>query len=249
MYRVAALKQIIFQAKIFPCNVYLWVILAIFLPSCNLVDANSPPTANDLQPLAVGNWWEYAIIRPQWQNPHQGTVREIVSYEIEAITNEGVFKAWAWRSDIDWGLLPEPNWLARNGDGGLYLMGGIADTDTFIINEIQYKYPAEPGDTWSVPRLSFSQTEYKFYISDTLEITLVDNKREVETPAGRFRCYVYYYRIPMGEDVLGYFGYYMFYSPGVGLIMQEEWGEHPSGNGEEGTLLSVILLNEYYLSK
>jgi hypothetical protein len=224
----------------------LCMLLSILFSGCYILEPDEP-VSDVLQPLAVGNWWEYEILRPQWPNPHQGTVREIVSEKLNVHINGVVYPTVAWNADINWEDFPEYKWLARNGDEGLYLMGGIAETDTFFMNELQYKYPAEVGESWQAPRLAFSRFDFKFYIADTLEVTLVDINKEVNAPAGNFRCYVYYFRVPIADDVLGYFGYYQFYSPRLGLVRQEEWAEHPSGNVEEHRLLSQLSLIDYHL--
>lgn len=225
-------------------NIILSLVIAILLTSCGIFDNDDNKLQEGvLQPFAVGNWWEYEIQR--FSEPD--TVREVVSELVEVTVGDETFISFAWNSEIDWGDFPEYIWLARNGDQGLYLMGGVAETDTLFINALQYKYPAEVGETWEVPQVSFSRTDYQFYISDTLSVTLIDNNRQIETPSGKYSCFVYYFQVSMGYDVLGYFGYYLYYKPGIGLVAQEEWGEHPSGNPDQNQLLSRLVLIDYHL--
>ncbi len=221
---------------------FVSIFLILLISGCYIVEPDEP--FNDvLHPLAVGNWWEYEILRPQWSNPNQGTVRETVTEKLEADINGIVYPVWGWNAEIDSEDFPQYKWLARNGDEGLYLMGGIAETDTFFMNELQYKYPAEVGESWEVPQLSFSRTDYRFYSSDTLSITLIDINRRVETPAGNFSCYVYNFQVSMGDDVAESFDYYLFYSPGIGLVIQEERGSR------DQRILSKLLLIDYNIVK
>ena len=128
---------------------------------------------------------------------------------------------------------PEYYWLYRNGEEGLYFMGGISDTDTLLINELRYKYPAEVGETWSVPRMSFSVEEEYFYIYDTLEVTLNDTGYKLETQAGVFTTEVYKFTVSNGEDVANDWDYYMYYRPSVGLVAQISTTENDIENIED----------------
>ncbi len=218
------------------------IYLALLSSGCYILEPEGP--VNDvLQPLAVGNWWEYEFLRPGWTNPHQGIVHTIVSEQIEVVVDGKTYTAWTWHDEQDHLIM----WLRRNGENGIYLMGGISDTDTLFTNELHYKYPARAGESWEFPLLVYDYTTNSFQISGTRKIKLIDNNRIVQTPAGDFRCYVYYFRISMGEDVPGgFFGYYQFYSPGVGLVVMEEWGESDSWP-EENRVLSKLALIDYHL--
>ncbi len=215
------------------------ILLAIIVASCGIFDSDDERVQEDvLKPLAIGNWWEYEVQR--FSEPD--TLREVVFEKIEMTIGSESFISFAWNSEIDWGDFTEYRWLARNGEQGSYLMGGIADTDTLFINALQYKYPAEIGDSWEVPQISFSRTDHQFYISDTLSITLIDNQ-QIETPAGKFSCLVYNFQVSMGYDVADYFDYYLYFSPGIGLIMQEERGLRNQN------VISKLVLIDYYLAR
>ncbi len=130
-------------------------------------------------------------------------------------------------------------WLYRNGEVGVYLMGGVAETDTLFTNELDKWYPAEKGQTWEVPQLSFSRENLTFYVSDTLHITLIDDNRKIETPAGTFECYVYKFTVSNGDDVIAKWDYFMYYSPGIGLVAQISATEHePEDIKEEMYLIN-----------
>lgn len=218
------------------------IIAVCFIAACELLRNNNKERSDVLRPMSVGNWWEYQVRRPQWQDSIQDTVREIISDKIEITLGAEVYTVWGWKPDLDQEANPNYRWLSRNDKDGLFLMGGISATDSIFINELHYKYPAEVGDKWSVPQLSFSRSEHEFYVSDTLHITLVDKNRELKTPAGTFLCYVYNFDLSAGEDVLEKLDYYFFYDPGIGLVKQEERGK------SDGRILSELILIGYEIN-
>lgn len=218
----------------------IFLLPVLLMAGCGLLDSDdSQILSGELMPLEVGNWWEYQINRPLRTNSPPDTVREVVSRAVTVEINGQSYTAFGWNADIDFSPLPEYQWLSRNGEDGLYKMGGIAGTDTLFINEISYKLKAEVGDSWQMTQVSFSRSDLEFYISDTLQVTLMDTDRVVETPAGTFRCYVYHFDVSMGYDVAERFDYFMFYSPGVGMILQEERGQ------SDNRLISELVLIGY----
>lgn len=116
------------------------------------------------------------------------------------------------------GTKPEFEWLHWNGDNGLYWLGGISTGDSLFIKTLGYKYPAEVGESWLVPILAYSRYENRFYIRDTLRFHVVATNEEIETPAGKFNCYVYKFSRKPADDVSQSWDYYDYYYPGVGLV-------------------------------
>lgn len=234
-------KPCISQRGLIPKNVNITVMkylsisviaLAVTLTACSLLGnaGNDPPDV--LRPLAVGNWWEYEI-RYIWTD----TLRYEVRRQVPVSVRGESYTAFAFNLVPFPAGVPEYYWLYRNGENGLYLMGGIAETDTLFINELEYRYPAKVGETWQVPQLAFSRSSFEFYVSDTLEITLVDDAREVETPAGAFRCYVYKFSLKPAEDVAAVWDYFMYYQPRVGLVMQKAVSQKSNETKEELILI------------
>jgi len=175
-----------------------------------------------LVPLEVGNWWEYQISGLNGSHLY----REKVFETLVVPTPGGSTIASAIA--VDNGQEPPHKWLRANGPLGYYILGGVAPSDTLFSASVVYAYPAKVGDRWKAKQLSFSRTTLKFYQSNILDITLVDNERVVVTPAGTFVCYVYRYVLDAGDDVVLDFVYYTYYSPTVGLIKQEERRENES---------------------
>lgn len=206
--------------------------------SCGLLDGDDRKKKSDvLMPLAVGNYWEYEYNYLSLKD----TLRYEVVKEIQVPWGDTSYTAYGFNLVPFPPGAPEYYWLYRNGEAGLYLMGGIADTDTLFMNDLEKWYPAAEGQTWEIPRLAFSRDSLKFYVSDTLDVTLIDTNRETETPAGTFTCYVYKFTIEFLEDGHPFtsWDYYMHYSPGFGLVAQTSIGiDDPDRFKEEMYLMN-----------
>lgn len=219
-----------------------FILILCLFAGCGLLGSDDERILSDeLMPLEVGNLWEYEVRNHLFQNPVVDTIRYEVTSEVQVALEGTSNNAYAFN------LLPftegmtEYHWLYRNTVDGLYLMGGIAETDTLFIDSIDKKYPAETGETWESPQVSFSRSDLEFYISDTLKITVVDTDRKVETMAGTFQCYVYHFEADQGEDVASNAQIFQFYSPGVGLIKQEDRRE------SDNELRSELVLIGYHV--
>lgn len=190
-------------------------ITTIFL-GCDLFSNEQQLQTGELIPLAVGNYWEY---ESTYLDIFKDTIRYEVTAKVQVPIGDTSYTAFA-ANFVPFPPDLEPYyWLRRNGAQGLYVMGGISDTDTLFLNEVEYKLPSEVGETIEAPQLSFSYDRFEFYISDTLNITLIDDVREIITPAGKFKCFVYKFSISNGDDVPRW-DYFFYYHPGIGLVAQ-----------------------------
>lgn len=213
---------------------FITILLFLAFSACGLLGEDKKGQPDELRPLAMGNWWEYEVTYSSIKDTLRYEVRKVETVSIEGET----YTAFGWNLVPFPENTPEYYWLQRNGENGLYTMGGIADTDTLFVNELSKKYPAEVGETWRVPQLAFSRSNLEFYVSDTLEITLVDNDRQVDTPAGTFLCYVYKFSLFPADDVPTLWDYFMFYKPGTGLIMQKAVSQLSNETKEELVLIN-----------
>lgn len=109
-------------------------------------------------------------------------------------------------------------WLRWEASDGVYVGGGISETNTLTTKLIELKYPAEVGDTWDVINISYSLSNKRFYISDTVKYTLIARDKEFTTPAGRFRCHVYQYSKRPADDIAAIWDYRYYFAPGIGLV-------------------------------
>jgi hypothetical protein len=169
-------------------------------------------------PLAVGNYWEYEFKYVGIEND----LRYEVTSAVEVPFGDTTYKAYAMNF-VPFPEVSQPYfWLRRNDSRGLQVMGGVSDTDTLFIDEVEYKFPSEVGETFNSTRIAYSRDRLEFYVSDTLKITLVDNDREIKTPAGKFTCFVFKYKQVFYEGDIPFevWDYYSYYTPGVGLVAQ-----------------------------
>lgn len=212
-----------------------------FFSGCDLFKNEQEIPVGDLMPFEVGNYWEY-------ESTYLGTIKDTVRYEVTAEVQVPIGDTSYTAYAVNF-VFPSPNgeqfyWLRRNGEQGLYVMGGVSNTDTLFMNEVEYKFPSEEGETIQAPQVSFSRERLEFYISDTLHITLIDKDREIATPAGTFECLVYKFSIDFLEEGVPFttWDYYLYYSTGFGLVAQISTTENnPEEIKEEMYLLDFMV--------
>lgn len=215
-------------------------LIAGLLASCDVFGGDDDPEVDTsvLLPLAVGNYWAYQTTWLDGAITDSSTVeitrRMPVTYEGEALT--------AFAESVRFNGLPPPEyeWLRGNGEGGLYMMGGIADTDTLVLRKLDRKYPAREGETWSAVRLVYRLSSTReFGVQDTVVVSLESTEEPIETPAGRFKCHVYKYSFRPANDVLEKWDVFEYYTPGVGLVKEVIRGQ------SDGRLLYDTVLYNY----
>ncbi len=218
-------------------QVLIFLCAATLLSGCNLFNNDQGKLSRELIPLAVGNYWIYETT---YLDVLKDTIRYEVTGEVQVPVGDTSYTAFAAN------FMPFPSdlepyyWLRRNGEQGIYTMGGISNADTLFMNEVEYKLPSEVGETIQTPQLAFSQERLEFYISDTLSITLIDDDREIVTPAGKFECYVYKFKVDFYEEevVFATWNYFMYYNSGIGLVAQISTTENkPEDTKEEMYLM------------
>ena len=198
-------------------------------------------TGPPLVPLAVGNYWRYE------RDYLGGAIRD--SFEA-SITGEITFRdrgtmrrafAEHFRHIRD-GSPPEFTFLRGNAEGGYYVFGGLARTDTLLTSLLNYRYPAKVGEKWPLVRLSFSNERREFYRRDPLTMQLVAKDEPFVTPAGTFRCHVYKFSFKPSDDVLEEWDVYEYYAPGVGRV-----GEVVRGQMDD-RVINKLTLYDYHLN-
>ena len=208
----------------------------MFISSCS----ENPIGIDDhkgLWPLDLGNEWIYEIIYPEWYN--YDIIMKINKKSNLNINSENYsVSERIYYASVD--PVPSHKSIYWTGPGGVYKMGGVSPNDTLKMKNLFLKYPAEIGETWEVPSLSYSQSDEEFYIKDTLTYMLVEKNVDFETPAGVFRCYVYEYTRKLeGSATPWVFKFY--YAPGIGLIGNVTTNIY--GNLKEKLLLKSYSVN------
>lgn len=174
-----------------------------------------------IHPLKVGYYWHYKTVALN-EDSTEGNEIEQVRFEITRrssnpqIPDEPLFhKVFVnpytnGRSEFEW--------LYRNYDDGLYLMGGKMSTDSVYAGIRLFKHPAAKGESWTSPHLLYNLIEREYQIPDSTVYTCIDTNAVFETPLGTFSCVVYYHRELLDEDVSAKSDLYEYYSSEVGLV-------------------------------
>ncbi len=213
--------------KLLTCSVLSISCLAttLFLPSCRKNPAASDQ-ADILLPLTIGNYWAYEQLTTRSGGGFISGLTD--SAKVANVgTTTVTFEGHSYRAAILQWFYPLGNptdfkWFYRNGDNGLYLLGGMSSTDTLVHKMLGYKYPAQEGDSWEIQRLLYNFYTQEFELEDTTTIyTCVATDEAFTTPAGTFTCYVYHHRVTIWEEPglpIEDWDYYEYYAPGVGLV-------------------------------
>ncbi len=147
-----------------------------------------------LVPLAVGNWWKYETTRRSGSKDSISwriTMEALLNYEGKAFS--AMAAGWYHEKDDTANVV---RWFYMNDSEGLNVVGGISSHDTMITKYIERKYPATVGDAWEFQELQYGifQGRGRFVFSEyTLLVSCIATDQLFETPAGTFRCYVYYF--------------------------------------------------------
>jgi hypothetical protein len=211
----------------------------LFGITCTQVTAPVTELPKELMPLTVGNKWRYLS---GLFNPPDTTIFEItrkMPVTIDSVT----YDASAYIYYRQGGTKPEFEWLHWNGADGLYWLGGVSGRDSLFIKKLGFKYPAEVGESWLVPILAYSRSDERFYIRDTLTFHVIATDEEIETPAGKFKCYVYKYSRKPADDVLERWDYYEYYFPGLGPVAFISRGQ------SDQRLIDRAVLYDYQMRK
>lgn len=173
---------------------------AIFLFSCN---GNDNPLVvvekkKEIIPLNVGNTWEYTITLYD----STGNVKN-TSIEYRQIISDTLVEGERWYKANFLGY-----YIANRSDGVWQ-------------RNLRFPYIGESQEL-SDP---FLRIPFPLELNESITIrsqtyTLLSNDIKVTVPAGTFTCYLY--RLNLPPSVGGVSEYFLYYSPGVGLI-KERW--------------------------
>lgn len=215
------------------CHRFLFLLLLPVLftqMSCSHVVEPIVPkeeSSNGILPLKVGYYWKYKNYYLKSDGSISGERIEegykITKYSSIKIETEEykVFHRISGYFDpsINQYRYGSDEWLFRNFDNGLYLMGGNYRNDSINTKLLWYKYPVKKGDTWKSPHLVYNLIEQKYMIKDSTIYTCTETDALFETPLGNFICVVYYHRVNYHDyDVYGIEDIFEYYTEGVGLV-------------------------------
>ncbi len=225
---------------------------------------------NPLNPGEVGSYWKYrgyydsAVWFRDSNWVYQGfeafninfsdsswevtdsTKREIVE-EVEATIGNVTYITKVFMNTKQ-GVQPRKEasrWLYWNGNDGIYSIGGYSILDTLFTKGIRIKYPVEAGEIWQGQDVFYTGAE--FFTRESIFTKCISVNETISTSIGTFECYVFVNRKIVAEDVNGFYDYYQYYSPDIGLICQVVLNIQPNELSTQG-FVSVLMLYDYYIN-
>lgn len=220
---------------LFRLTKYFLPIILLYFVSCE-DNGIEPINPEGIWPLKSGSFWLYKIEKPTWMSnvtlkmEITGTMTVNYggqNYTVAKMAFYGIGEP-----------MPEYQWLYWKGSDGVYFMGGVSPTDTFVVKELELKYPASVGDSWQYRSVAYSRDRKKFYISDTLTYSLVGKDVPFVTTAGSFKCYQYRFSQKPADDVGAIWDYNYYYSAGIGLIAEETKSQLDGSTKDKFVLLT-----------
>ncbi len=206
-----------------------------------------PLSTEGLIPLTVGNYWEYKLETYIYGD----TIPQIITnYTVQGITKKhyALFECNLYEAIVyDRSLGGPDEWLFWQDSTGYYGLGGMSDKDTLINKSLLWEYPVEEGESWKSLILFFNKATQKFEYGDTIKYTCVSTNRKFDTPAGKFSCYVFYYRTDIAPDVSGFYDVYDYVNPEIGIIGQEVFITIEEFRETESWLNKKAMLVDYFI--
>lgn len=246
----------------------LCLCLAVFLAGCDLLSGEEPPEGpapEELFPLEVGNRWMYRTwyLTPALSDTFVVEITDHLTFEHEGETLTAYVESRALLGEepLPW------RWLWGHGRDGLYLMGGLAPTDTMRAKLLNRRTPMRVGEEHRFARLAYGTgwtmggaPESRFYVSDdTSRVRLLAKNHPFETPAGTFKCHVYWYEFLPADDVNILWDVFEYHIPSIGKVAEVVKGGRnilePSStpkiipSSERDDIKGVYMLYDYRINR
>lgn len=170
-------------------------IALVFFCVCGKDKAADPSQTTQIMPLRLGNSWSY--LSEQFDINGHVISSEAITWSVQSDT---IIDSETWyRTIVLQNIDPYTTFFTNRSDGLWQKVSWEGDSDSHLA-----KYPALAGE-------AFSQTGM-----DSVTVELIN--KGVTVPAGSFICYKYHInQSQVNAD------YYSYFSPGVGLIMTEDY--------------------------
>ncbi|MFA6541038.1 MAG: hypothetical protein WCT99_05490 [Bacteroidota bacterium] len=238
--------------------------------NCNICRDTLENQINPLYPSSVGTYWQYKIYSAGQAGGDDsgwiyngfnsfnielkdGTWRED-SFSVEIkdkkfiCVNDTTYESYGYISypinSIDSNFI---YWAYWNGNDGIYRLGLYNNTYNFFHKGLYIKYPLKKGDKWNDKIVITNGND--FYLFEFINNECLSEMEILSTPAGLLPCYVIFRR-EKPEDIGGYYDYYEYYSPNIGLVCSVKKYTIPLLSGINGhwEIISVRFLEKYFLT-
>lgn len=183
----------------------------------------------ELFPLIENSWWKYKDSIPASDTSLQSMI-EVLGKEKLPVGNDTIEM-----SRLSWVNLNQTpfEYLMYSSDSGTVLYAGRSATDTMIVSQLLYFYPAAVGKSWYYKSLKYNITDGKFFLGDSATLSCTDTIVYIQVAAGIFECVEMSlkYTTEIDESISSSgvklpSGTYsitemLYYSPGVGYVKNE----------------------------
>lgn len=186
---------------------FVFWLCCLFAVSCNH-QTESPPCdeETDLWPLKTGNSWTYLRY---YFDPPDTIITQVTGTKSLIINGDTIIASIINNTTFYW-----------NGPEGIYYLGIRTYDDSLVAKKLnlEFRCNANVGDTWKVDRPVYSEKYPYNLIFETQTYTLLSKDEELETPAGKFSCYVYQYTKRAADDVLEFEDHQFYFAQGIGMV-------------------------------
>lgn len=166
-------------------------------------------------PLATGNSWTYEYQSGELANP---PFRALDTFYV-SITDMLYWRGY--RSNV-FGRREYTNVPPSRGtvygfqDSSLYVVGARHESESFRLESLRYKYPAEVGDTYDWIPVAYGPG--RWVIGDTIRVTVASLDAIVDGPTGVYETVMYEYEEPRPEGAGGGNRRREYLAPGLGVV-------------------------------
>lgn len=197
------------------------IVLTVLMVGCekeeNPVDPGERKT-DVVMPLAVGNYWSYtdSIFNTNGGFIARDSSRLVItgSASVQAQGAPAEVYFWNWMN-LRTGVADDWKWLTRNEPDGRYMYGGVSSKGTTVLGKyLAEKFPVTAGTTWQRVNIVARQ-DSTFALGDTVQMRCNSVDEPFPTPAGSFKCIVYYYQQTSGTAVRET---WLYFAPNVGYV-------------------------------
>ncbi|MBU0558767.1 MAG: hypothetical protein KKG93_04175 [Bacteroidetes bacterium] len=145
--------------------------------------------------------------------------------------------------------LKSPYWI---GDDGIYNMGIYVERKDSVFSKGLYIPSEIPlNENWG-GQIAYRIDGFLLQTKSVVERKCLSKNEVLITPMGAFECYVIFTRIWMADDIAGYYDYYNYYAPGVGMVCTIRLGGVTPGAFPDGEIQwwldYIAIINNYSIN-
>ncbi len=113
--------------------------------------------------------------------------------------------------------LKSPFWI---GEHGIYNMGIYVEGKDSVFNKGLYIPSEIPlNENWG-GQIAYRLDGFFLQTKSVVEGKCLSKTEVLKTPMGEFECYVIFTRIWQADDIEGYYDYYKYYVPDIGMVCE-----------------------------